>query len=239
VGLVLVDAGLPSVADGPFHAEALDIRLDVQQRRPVEDVDVADVKCSAFSPSQANYAEADRVRPGRGARGKYSSRMIFEKGDHGQVWRLGAMEVEQKDDVREAFQIAKAFFMGGIDFDRALDAPGIAGLDRRLRGVDVRRVDHTDWAVFDRLVPRSHDDVSIGECLAGCNFVTVWAETNSTLIHITPITWRAPGNRGHIPHFLLPQSLTRKWGMCPWNGSRLPPVRMKVRRKIVGELLRV
>lgn len=161
LGLRFVDALLPAASDRAIDAEALDVRLDVEKWRSVEHVNVGDVEDATLPPKQPDDAHPDRVRPRRCPRGEDTSWHIVEERHDLKSTRLGPVEMEEQDDVREAIEVIEAFCEGRIDLDPPLDPPRILRLDRAFCRIRVRCSDDADRPVAYRFSPACHDSPSM------------------------------------------------------------------------------
>jgi len=85
------------------RVETRHIRFDVQQRGPVQHIDIFDLKDTASPRYQTNQTDAQRIGAGGRACGEHSVLAVFEERLDGQAGRIGAVEGVDEVDVGETF----------------------------------------------------------------------------------------------------------------------------------------
>ena len=98
-------AGKPPLSRLRPAVEAGNVRLDVEQRRPVEDVDPADDQPVSLPADKAHDGEADPVRPAGVAGGKHPVRRIVQEGRAHELHFSGPVEPVEEDEVGEGLDI--------------------------------------------------------------------------------------------------------------------------------------
>jgi hypothetical protein len=93
LGFTRVNRILPAVACSLDTIESGGIRLDVEQRSPIQDVDMIDMKHIPLATAQFHDAEPDGIGTAGCARGKYSPIDVLEKGFHHKPRRPAPAEV--------------------------------------------------------------------------------------------------------------------------------------------------
>src|SRR5512138_455521 len=133
------DAGLPVPAG---------VRLDIEDGRPVDEVEAGDPEDAAVAAQEPQDAEAERVRAVRRPRGEDAPGLRLARRDDFELHAPGLVEMEEDDDVGEPFQPVEPGREGRLDLDlarRALEEPRRGEGGRRQVGrVLVRRADKAD-----------------------------------------------------------------------------------------------
>jgi len=153
--VVFVECLQPAAAGVVAPVKAADVRLDVQQRRAVEDVDVLDMQRAALETDQAHEAQADGVRAPGTARGEHAVLGVLKEGLDGQPRLPGTVEEVDQPQVRETLEVGQSLGKGRVDLDRAGDSRGEDRLDRGLLGGGVGAVDDADRMQCDFVHARS------------------------------------------------------------------------------------
>ena len=129
--------------------EFRNIRLDVQKRGAVENVNALDVQQAVFDLVQLNNGKPDWVRTLGRSGGKESPRLRIHERNNVEVESVASVEVVQQDDVREAVEILKSWVEILEQFDSTLYTGGSRRLDRHAFWFPKRRVDDPDGFEFD------------------------------------------------------------------------------------------
>ena len=104
------DSGLP-VPGG--------VRLDVEDGRPVDDVDPRDLEPASVPPEELEDAQAQGIRAVRRARGEDAPRPGFARGDGPELGLPGPMEMKEDDDMREPLDVVEGLGELREDLDLA------------------------------------------------------------------------------------------------------------------------
>jgi len=105
------------------------IRFDVQERRPVKDVHILNLKHVSLNTHKPDNRQPDCIRPFRRPRGKYTMRLGIKEGFYFKGISVTPVECVDKNDVRKFFKIAKTGTKFRADFNATPDTPCSAGLD--------------------------------------------------------------------------------------------------------------
>ncbi len=84
-------------------------RFEIQDWRPLEHVDAADVEPRAIPAHEFDYGQADGIRTVRRTRGEHAVRTIVAGRRAHQLEAFRAIEHPQHEQVREAFDVGEAF----------------------------------------------------------------------------------------------------------------------------------
>ena len=97
----------PAIHAAVFRMEHSTVRLDIQNRRPVEHIYAPDVQLNTFAAKQFNGCQADRVWTQRRPRGKHSMHSVIGRRLAEQFKSMRAIELPDHDEVREAFDVSQ------------------------------------------------------------------------------------------------------------------------------------
>jgi len=129
--------------------EFRNIRLNIQKRRPVQDVHVFNMQYPFINSSEADHGQADRIRAFRGAGGKNAPRLGVHEWNDVKFKALTTMEVIQQNNVGESFEILQSCLNLFKNLDSTLYPCGTGRLDRHALRVGKWRVDDTDQFKFN------------------------------------------------------------------------------------------
>jgi hypothetical protein len=93
------------------------IGLDVEDRRSIDEVEARDLEDAAVPPEEPEDAQPQGVRAVRRPRGEDAARLRLARRDDLELGGSGPMEVEEDDDVREAFEAVETGCAFGKDLD--------------------------------------------------------------------------------------------------------------------------
>ena len=128
-----------------------DVGLEVQKRRPVDDVDILNMKRGRVDSHQPHHRQPNGIRSARGARGEDSPELVIEKGSDEKRESTRQVEVIDEDEVGEPFEILQAFSELRQELNPALDPFGCHRLDRHVLRHLERAADDADRLVDDAL----------------------------------------------------------------------------------------
>src|SRR6516165_2761699 len=115
--------GLACKPSNPLCWDAVEggnVRLEVEDRCAVEEIETADVKAGALDAVESDDRQPDRVGVARRPCREHAAWSVVEERDDRQPRWPGSVEVREHVNVREAFEIAEAVGEGRFDLDRAV-----------------------------------------------------------------------------------------------------------------------
>ena len=137
----------PAHGSAWFAVGGREIRLDVEQRCPVETVQVTDLeRAGTVEPVECHDGHADRIGPEWCARGENPSRLGIERWCEGQSRRRRLSEPVEQNEVGETFEVAQSFAECGLDGRGAeRRGVGLAAVAWACRNGFPRGVQDADW----------------------------------------------------------------------------------------------
>jgi hypothetical protein len=140
----LVNLILPPIAGGFQPVEFSRVRLDVEQRGAVQDVDPVKEENIAFAADEFNDAQADAVGTARCPGRKDASGTVLKKRFDDQLHRTSLVKMEDQVDVRKTIQVAQAFCKFRKYLRPSFTPLGIHRLDRGLPGNHMLTANHSN-----------------------------------------------------------------------------------------------
>lgn len=96
---LLVNVLQPAAAGITAMVETGHVRLDIQQRRAIQDVHVFKAQQARLASDQANHADPDRIRTAWRPRGEDAVRRVIKKRFHDRLRRGSLVEPVDQEDV--------------------------------------------------------------------------------------------------------------------------------------------
>jgi len=144
--------------------ECRHVRLDIQERRAVEDIDVLYGKGAVIDPHEPHNGKPYRIRALWRPRGKDSMGSRVKEGRDFQGVPHTTVQGIEQDDPGEMFKIGKALPEIAPDLNGATDSPGTGGLYGHADNIFKRGMDRPDGGIS--IVYRSrfliHGEISVG-----------------------------------------------------------------------------
>lgn len=142
----------PTLAARPYRVDTFDVRLDVQKRRTVDDIDASDRENILLDADQFNNGQADLVRTFRRSGGEDPSICVVLRGCDRKGVVAGEMEMVKEYDMGEAGEILQAGYEFVKNRDESHRVFGQGCLDGDLDRTLKRRVDNPYRGILDVLL---------------------------------------------------------------------------------------
>ncbi len=137
------------------------IGLDVQERRPVEDVHVLKVQGASPDLDKSDDGKPYRIGPFRCSCGKDAPRFRVEERGNGELVTAALMELVKKNQMGETVKVLQSFSKFGIKVHSAVDSFRARGLDGHVFQFLEGRVNDADGTIDNVSNFLFHDSLNL------------------------------------------------------------------------------
>jgi hypothetical protein len=137
-------AGVPSNADGIETVEVRNVRLDIEERRSVQNIHLGDKKAVCFDSNEANCRETDAIGTPRSSRGENAALLGIQKGAGDEPCERGAIEDVDQPKPIESLYVCESRGKFWKNFNDSLDVASPRALNGSPARMNKGRMDNTN-----------------------------------------------------------------------------------------------